>query len=686
MATAAEPDDDDKVDASFWLNEIKSAQRKYTPWHQRGDRIVRRYKDEADDAARSNVNGLRSAKKMPMLWSNVETLKPALYSQTPKANVTRRNKDADPVGRVAAQILERCTQASLATQVGMLTYDDVMGDVRDDLLLVGQGLSVEEYVADLVEGPVGQDGKPTQVVANQRSVSRYIHWKDWLTNTARMWSEVWWWGYRSYLTEDEVEAKFGDELADKLQYTHVPVEGEKDSGGKNAEKNNQAVIWTIWSKRHGKVYQVAEGYSDALLGEMNPPCQFEGFWPFPRPVQSTVGKDSIIPVPDFVFYQDQADTIDTLTNRIDKLSNALRVRGLYPADMASLARLIQDGSDLDMMPVENWAMLAERGGAASLVAWFPIKDVAAALLSCYDALEKQKGMLYEITGLGDILRGQTDPNETATAQQIKGQWGSLRIRVRQRGLARYARDMIRLKAEIIAEHFNQETLQEMSGFSLLTNQQKEALQAQAQMTAQQYAQMAMQAQQAGQQPPPPPPPPPGFELLKQPSWEDVISLLRNSKLRGFVIDVESDSTVEPDQQQEQQKAVEFLTGMTAFMEKALPIAMQVPPAAPMVGEMLMFGVRHFKVAAPLEAAIEKFVEQAQQMAQAPKPPPPEAMKAQTDQQIAQVGLQTAQVKAQAEAAKAQIGLQQTVVEHETTMREKQADAMIDAARAPMVMP
>ncbi len=673
------PDDDDGApSAAFWLSEIASSKIKYGDWHKRGDAIIRRYKDER--SVGTQTNNLTDAKKLNLLWSNVETVKPALYSQTPKANVTRRNKDEDALGRTAATIIERCVAASLGTQVGMSTFDDVMGDVRDDLLLPGQGVAIEEYGADIKDG---------QTVTNQRSTTRYIHWKDWLTNICRTWSEVWWWGYRSYLTREQAEAKWGEEKAAKLAYTHKPDETNKASEA-NAEQNNQAVIWTIWSLRHRQVFMVAEGYGDELLNSTPPPVEFEGFWPIPRPVQATVAKDVIIPVPDFVFYQDQADTIDKLTNRIDKLSDAIRMRGLYPADMDSLKRLIQDGSDLDMIPVENWAMLAERGGAAALVAWFPIQEVAKALVEAINARQQQIENVYQLTGLSDILRGATDPNETAAAQQIKGQWGSLRIRPRQRALQRFARDIIRLKAEIIAEHFNQHTLAEMSGVKLLTNQEKTAIQGQMQLAAQQFGQAMMQAQVAQQQgvqvqPPQPPQPPPGAELLAQPSWEDVIGLLRNSKLRGFVIDVETDSTVEPDQMQEQQKAVEFIGATVQFLEvaaKVLPIA---PQAAPMLGELLMFGVRRFKIAESVETAIENFTKQVAASANQPKPPDPQMMKAQADVKTAEIGQQTAQIKGAAEQQKAQVDLIGTIVEHQTTMREKQMDAAV-AAAAPQPQP
>jgi len=653
--------------ARYWLGEIATAKRVHAPWHTRGDKVIRRYKDE--NSGREMAQNSRG-RKMAMLWSNVQTIGPALFNQSPVPNVSRRNKDADPVGRVASIILERSIGVCLDTQ----DFEHTMRDVVQDLLLPGRGLAVVEYQAEIGDDadaatePMGDDPddptpQPGQKVTRQQAIMRYLHWKDVLTNPARIWSEVWWFGYRSFLTKEEIADKFGEEVADRIQLDHRP-DDEKKAPNEQAG-DYKATVWTIWCKRHNKVYQVAPGYPDDLLSDMAPPVKFDNFWPIPRPVNATTASDSILPVPDFALYQDQADEIDLLTNKIYKLSESLRLRGLYPADMDSVKRLLSDASDTELIPVENWAMLAERGGADGLVVWFPLKDVAGALVACYEAREKAKAALYEVTGIGDIVRGASDANETATAQQLKSQWGSLRIRDRQRDIQRFARDAIRLMAEVIAEHFSQETLAQMSGVKLLTAQQKQMLQMQ-QQYMQQYQQQAQQAQQAGQPVPPPPnlpqPPPEMLKAMEEPSWDDVMALLRDDKLRGFHIDVETDSTIEPDQQAEQQKAVEFIAAMTQFLTAAGPILLQAPEAAPMLGEMLTFGARRFKIGETLETAIESFTNQMAQKANQPQPPNP--------------GLEVAKIRADAEKQKAgaqvqmsQIDLQSKALEHQQAQAE-----------------
>lgn len=684
--------------ASYWLAEIASAKRWYAPWQTRGSRVIRRYKDENND--REMIQDSRG-RKMAMLWSNVETVKPALYSQTPTPNISRRNKEHDPVGRWAAIVLERAVVNSLDTQ----DFDKTMRDVVQDLLLPGRGCAIEEYEAEIGTKPAPEGMPPVEYVKTQKSSTRYLHWKDVLTNQARIWDEVWWVGYAAYLTRDEIKAKFGPEIAAVIQLDHRP----RDDRGRFSGSDAKATVWTIWSKRTKEVIQVSPGYVEGFLRPPSkPPVVFDQFFPCPRPVQATTAPDTIIPTPDFALYQDQADEIDLLTNKIYKLSESLRLRGLYPGDMDSVKRLLSDAGDTELIPVEQWAMLSERGGAAGLVCWFPLKDVAQTLIWCTEARESAKRSLYEVTGMGDIIRGASDASETATAQQIKSQWGSLRIRDRQRDIQRFARDLIRLKAEIIAEHFSQQTLMEMSGVQLLTDQQKQGVidyqQAQQQFAAmqEQWKQAAAQASQQGIQPPPQPQPPtiltvqpPTPEMIeaaKEPTWEQVIALLRNDKLRGFSIDVETDSTVEPDQKAEQQQAVEYLTMMAQFLAESGKI-LATPGgamAAPLLGEMLLFGARRFKVGETFEGKVEEFVaavaKQAQQPPAPPQPDPTAQLKAQTEQmkaqtaaQVAQTDQQTAMIEAGAEQQRTQGELAATQLEHEGTMREKAADHAIAMA-------
>jgi len=667
--------------ANYWLTQIEYAERKVKKFRTRGGQIVRRYKNNRSTAVPTVTNITVGQRRLNVLWANVQTLKPVLYANTPKPNVTRRNKDKNPVGRWAAIVLER----TLTNTLDMQAFDHVMEQDIENLLLPGYGCSMVEYVPEVEQDQMGW----------QEARFRYVHWKDQLTNPNRYWQEVWWWAYVSYLTRDELKRY------DKPGEPKISVEIVLDhKESKDADDSmSKATVWCIWDSKTKKVIHIATGYQQGPLGEYDPPVNFEDFFPIPRPMLATTATDSGTPVPDFDMYQDQADEIDMYTQRIYVLGRSLRLRGLYPGDMESVRQIMDNSSDADLIPVPNWAMLGERGGANGLVVWFPIEQVAKVLEQCHENRDRAMQAMYEVTGISDIIRGASDPNETLGGQQLKAQFASVRIRERQRDVQRYIRDVLRKMSSVIGQHFTLEVLQKMSGVNLLTQQQKQQTQM-AMQAWQQFGQMQQQAQQImqraqaqgldpssvamPQQPGFPQPPEEAVEALKEPAWEEVIALLRDEKLRGFVIDIETDSTIEADQLAQQQKAEQFLTAVTQYVTAWAQVLPMMPQAAPLAGEMLVSAARLFKMGDALETEIEEFTETLEKLAGAPKPPDPKVQadqaKAQADIEGAKIGHQTAIVKADAEQKKAQLSLVQTVAEHETTMKEKAMDAALLAAQ------
>ncbi len=647
MAASSDPKDQEAINgpmelANFWLNQIASAEKKVKSFRKRGDQLVRRYKNRRTTAASGAPNALSiGQRRMNVYWANVQTQLPVLFSQVPKPNVTRRNKDKDPVGRWAAIVLER----TLTNTLDMQPFEHVLKQDVLNLLLPGYACSMIEYVPEVEQDQIGW----------QEARLRYVDWKDQLTNPARFWQEVWWWSYVSYLTRAEVRKRYGNKIAMEIVLDHKQSKDADDTMSK-------ATVHCIWDSVSKKVIHVSTGYPAGPLGEYDPPVNFEGFFPIPMPLVATVATDSTKPVPDFDQYQDQCDEIDLLTQRIYVLTRSLRVRGLYPGDMESVRQMMDSANDGDMIPIPNWAMFAERGGMDTMIAYFPIDMVAKVLEWCYNARQQAIQAMQEITGISDIVRGETDPNETLGAQQLKSQYSGVRIRERQRAVQQYIRQLLRHMSSVIGQHFTQEVLQKMSGVPLLTEQNKQMAQQavqvweQYQQAMQAYPQMAAQAQQQGMQPPMQPqppgipqPPPETLEALKEPTWEQVLALLRDEKLRGFVIDIETDSTVEADQQAQQQKAEQFLTSVTQYCAAWAQILPAAPDLAQLAGEMLIASSRLFKMGDQLETVIEEAVEKMEKRAKTPPQPQAnpqlevEQVKAQTARETGAVEVETARV-------------------------------------------
>jgi len=603
------------VDAARkWNAELKLAKREDEKFIERGDKIVKRYRDDRTGWA-------TSGKRFNILWSNIQTMIPALYGKTPRAEVARRWKDSDPVGRTASVILERCLQYEIDH------YGDFDSSIRlaiTDRLLPGRGVTwvrfEEKEQAMPTDASPGIEGGEAQVTPMAYKYEctpvDYVFWKDFRYSPARSWDEVTWVARRVYMSRAEGIKRFGEDFK-QVPLVHEPIGlDELQKNGVESEDLDdmkKAEVWEIWCKTSKMVYWVAQGHSKTL-DIKDDPLGLDNFWPCPKPLFATQTTDTLVPVADFSLYQDQAQEIDMLTNRIGMLVEAVKVVGVYDANQPSVQRMLSEGVNNTLIPVDTWAAFAEKGGLKGVVDFLPLESVLQALAQCYNAREQAKQVVYEITGLSDIIRGASMASETATAQQIKSQYASLRLKRLQTEVAQFASEVLRIKAQIMCDFYAPQTLVEMSGIM-----------------------GTMDAQYS----------------------EQAIMLLKSEPARGFRIEVASDSLVEMDEASEKQSRIEFLGAVGQFMDRALPVTQQVPELAPLMGEMLMFGVRAFKGGRMMESAFDE----AMAKLNAPKPPEqpqpdPEQMKAEAMMQVEQGKMQLEQAKIQTQGQIEQFKAQQ----------------------------
>ncbi|NDE60501.1 MAG: molecular chaperone, partial [Acidimicrobiia bacterium] len=349
---------------------------------------------------------------------------------------------------------------------------------------------------------------------------------------------------------------------------------------------NRAKICELWDKERHKVVWFCKGMPQ-FIDERDDPLGLEGFFPCPKPLYATLTSDTLVPVPDFVLYQDQAMELDILSDRIDGLVKALRVRGVYDASQPALQRLLTEGDNNALIPVDKWMAFSEKGGLKGSIDLLPLDTLAQALIQCYQARADIKAQIYEITGISDIIRGQTAASETATAQQIKGQYAGLRLRAMQEDVALFATELIRLKAQVMCLHYQDDTILAYAAAD----------------------QMSPQDQQ----------------LIPQ-----ALQLIRNKPLRNFRVDIAADSLVMLDENQNKQDRLAFLQAFGGFMQQALPVGQNAPEMVPVIVDLLKFGVQAFKTARPLEGTLDQALEQMKQSAGQQKPnPEAEAAQAQT---------------------------------------------------------
>jgi len=682
-----------------WSVEIERYERATQKWTERAEKITKRYLDEED----------RKERRFAILWANIETMKPAVYARRPLAVVGRRFKDADPVARKAADVLERC----INTSFDLYGVDDVMQAVRDDRLLAARGTAWVRYEAefeDIEDAEPDENGVKPQRKVGEKVVNEFVHWRDFGHTVARTWPEVPAVWRRAFLTREEVKKhNFANAEAVKRLSFDVRPEYAERYGAEQDALEPQAVIYEIWDKRSRKTIWLNRDNME-ILEEGRPPLDFRDFFPCPKPSYGTKATTSLVPKPDYIYYQDQAEEIDDLTARISNLTGWLQLKGFMPSGPSgegddAVKKLLKIENAMSnksvLVPVESWAGFQEKGGAAKIIEWLPLDKVVTALREALSIRRELKNDVFELTGLSDIIRGETDPGETLGAQQIKAQTGSRRISTAQRDLARFARDLAELNGEVIAEVFSPATMGEMSNFDMTVEAPPELLAQHQALQAQLQAAEAALAQQQpagmpGQQPPQPGPSP-ADELKQQLAQVEeefkaiefnkaVVELLRDERTRGFRIDIETDSTVEPDEQAEKQRRMEFLTAVSTFMREAMPALQLRPALAPVMKEMLLFLVRGFRVGRSMEDVIERAMDDiekaAAQASQAPPQPDPKVVKAQADAKLDEQRLhQEGQLEARRQDQEAQLAVRAQDIDADIRAQEGRQEAAMAATAA-----
>jgi len=210
-----------------YLNIIAGYDSEFAKWQSRTKKILKRYRDDTRGQSGSGTA------KFNILWSNVQTLIPAVYAKLPKADVSRRFGDNDPVSRVAPNLIERAIDFEIEHYPD---FRDTMKHCVEDRFLGGRGVAWVRYEPHVAPQGIGDDGlevtedvesgetaeeQPEQIEYECAPVD-YVHWRDFGHSTARTWEEVtcvWRWVYMTY---DALAERFGEEKAKKIPLSEGP--------------------------------------------------------------------------------------------------------------------------------------------------------------------------------------------------------------------------------------------------------------------------------------------------------------------------------------------------------------------------------------------------------------------------------------------------------------------------------
>lgn len=645
-------------DSRPWLAMIADAQRCFEDYHRRADNIDMQYanlKRLAEDGGE---------REMQIFWANLEVLKPSIYAREPIPVVTPRFHSRNPVQRKASEVLER----ALISNFEIDHFHETMIMVRDDVATVGRGavwLSVQ------VENDT------------PRVACEHVERCDFLHGPARKWSEVPWVARRVHLNRKKMKARFGETAPAhwyQAAFEARALGGDKeDQDWKGAQKT--AEIWEIWHREENVVCWVAQGVEE-VLDIQEPFLDVEGFFPCPRPAYGTLQRGTLLPVPDFAYYKDQLEEINELTARISALSEALIARGFYPQGQGDIGEAIEmalASQDKRQLLIGIPSLQAFSSGAGGkLVEMWPVEQVAATVAQLIELRRQLIDDVYQISGISDIMRGETEASETATAQNIKAQYGNVRVRSRQEEMTRIARDVVRLQAEIMAEQFDMPTILNMSQVDDIPSAaQLQPQMFQLQAAAQQGDPNAAQQLQS---------------MQNTVTVEAIQALFHNQRTRPFALEIETDSTIQPNEDAEKQRRTEFVATVGGLAQQALPMAMQFPQSTEILVEILKFAAEGFRAGRDLSQTIEEFGEEAkragaiaQQKAEQPTPEQ-EKMAAETQKISAEAQkIQAETGQGDGGAAQAEMQLKAQMAAAELQQKAQMAQAELALKREEMQM-
>lgn len=562
----------------LWMEELKTSDKNLEVFHKRASAANRRFLDE-----RSNEDITR----LNLFHSNITTLRSFLFGNAPKSDVGRRYADAnDDVGRVASETLRRMINNDIEESGN--TFSAVLQCSLDDRLLAGLGCARVRYVLETgtreiepYQSPEGETVSAESYMTKEEADVEYVHWRDVRWGFCRTWDKMPWMAFRAYLRKDEVAERFGEDVAERLEYKEIGPNTEKEEEYEGDAKDSwqRACVWELWSKRHRKCFWLSPGGYDKILDTKDDPLGLKGFWPTPKWMAANTTTTIFEPIPDYYFAQDIYNEIDDLENRICLLTDAVKAVGVYDEAAKGIARMLNEGVDNELIPIKDWQRFSEKGGLEGSVDWLPLEAIVAAIDKLRELLAEKIAMLFQITGLSDIMRGQSSSSKdvSATEQKIKTKFGSIRIQSMQDEFARYASELAGLKAEIICKHFSPQTIAETSG-----------------MQSSMDAQLLPQA----------------IQLLKS-SWDDA----------AWRIEIKPETVAMTDYQQLQSERVEYLNGLATFMQSSVPLVQLHPAAAPVLLEMLKWGLAGFKGSQQIEGVLDRAIQTLTSQPPAQKPDP-----------------------------------------------------------------
>lgn len=686
----------------IWRREIDNAKN----YHEKSKEIAKQYQELYESQEQEEETRLSLKSTYPIFWSNTQVLRPLLFSKLPKANITQSFFNDDEISRISSELVER-----------LLTYllkesdaENQIEKIRDAYLVQGIGIprivfippepieikskkkkekpemedegesenedesSSKDYSEDMAEGETEDTEEETSYETDESKKSfviEFVDYQDFLKSTEKEWSKLRWIAFKKYYSRRELIEYFGKK-GEKVPMTNVKYESlNQDSQQDDLYK--MCEVWEIWDKENKVCHFITFAGDGYVLSSEKDGYNLKNFFPIPMPMGLNESK-RLIPVPLYGKYKNLAEDLTDIHDRIQSLVKQAKFTGAYTsfAEQSDVEN-IMNGEDGEFKPLKTTANIDD---ARKLVVFKPLNEIANTITILRTEKMALKQDIQEITGLSDIVRGSSVASETATAQQLKGNFAISRIQPLQKEVEFTIRDTLRLLAELAVEKMSINEIIKITGLKvvdvdlILTNAKQslemEKQQAITLLDPQQpdfQEKLAMLEQQVQI----------GFQktvkdlqdqlkgfVIQFKDLPKLAKTIKDDKLRCISIDIETDSTVKIDQNQEKMDRMEYIRTISGTIQSMVPAVQTNVISKDALNEFVIFASKPFKVGRNLENYLknEEPIEEK---------PDPQAMMAQAEMEIRQ---QELQLKAQEITGKLDLEQQKVNVEKAKVLNDQ----------------
>jgi hypothetical protein len=578
------------------LSRIDDSLKIERDWRKLGQTIQLIYRGELD----AKGAGAKSNTRFNSLNANTTILLPSLFSKAPKPDIRAQSSKTNQFIDQACEILEKTSEVFLEVSD---SFEAIKAAVLE-VLLPGRG-TVRVRWDPIVEVTQVPDPNNPGAMTEQyeklldRLYLEHVYWENFTYEQTASWRDTSWVAFRHLMNEQTFMMHFGQEpivqqwvaagkKADIFRWTDKTANRSREGDQQpNVGENLQdvilkAMVWEYWDKTTREVIWICNDMGGFVLRISPDPMGLTNFFPCPKPLVAVTTTDQQLPQPEYFIYQDLASEVDTLSDRIDAIAGRIKVVGAYDGAQEDLKSVLTqtdgemkaiNGLDVDFdLKKHIWVL--------------PIAELIQALQVLYQAREQAKAAMYEVTGISDIVRGQTRASETLGAQQMKTQFAALRIEDRKRGVEFFSQHLVELICEIVAKHFSPESI---------------------------------------------------YYYTDIEPFPETMQILQTDGLRISRIAIETDSTIMADTAAEQENMAKMLQALGFVLQQVGPLVQNGIMPLPVAMELVKLALRPFKHSRKVTELLDQALAMltAQQTAGAQGGPPPQGQPLQVIQGGAQ---------------------------------------------------